>query len=191
MPQYVHVFDMTDSNLGTDRRQRVLNSGIANGITPTIIEMYGMCNGIAQMVSDIRRQVSSGQMHLLAIWGHGWSGGQLIAAGGDAQTGVNEGSAMWTYNLNDYSSTLRQLRPLFTASGRVELRGCQVASGEAGENFMLALARILNRPVYAATDIQGGLAGLKWNPDQLWNGPLVLANPDGSLACSMYTSLAD
>lgn len=191
MPQYVHVFDMADSNLGSDRRQRVQRSGNANGITPVIVELYGMSNGIPQMVSSIRQRVASGQMRLLAIWGHGWSGGQLIAAGGNAQEGVDEGSAMWGHNLETYRPSLQQLRPLFTANGRVELRGCQVASGEAGENFMIALARIVNKPVYAATDIQGGQAGLSWNPDQLWNGPLVVAYPDGSLACSQYTSLAD
>ena len=175
----IDVVDMDDPVLGTHRRNLAQSSG------SEVIEMYGMCNGISQMVLEIQRIAGVRSIEVLRIWGHGWSGGQLIAAGGAAQVGVDHGSALWQHNLERFGPQLKSLRSLFAPGAHVELKGCQVASGEAGEQFLLGLARLFNVPVMAGVQTQGGA----WTPGQHWNGDLVIANPQGGLASAMYTAL--
>ena len=175
----IDVFDMDDPVLGTARRTVVRAAG------STIIELYGMSNGIEQMVSEIRRRAPLGSIRVLRIWGHGWSGGQMIAAGAHAQTGVDHGSALWASNLRQFGPVLQRLRPYFQGGARVELKGCQVASGAQGENFLVTLAGIFQVDVLAAVDVQGGA----WVAGQHWNGPVVRATPSGGLSSAAWTPL--
>lgn len=173
------VVDMDDPVLGTHRR------GLARTTGSRIIEMHGMSNGIAQMVSDIIGAASRGSIGVLRIWGHGWSGGQLIASGTSAQMGVSHGSGLWAHNLRQFEAELSRLQPYFQRDGHVELKGCQVASGQAGEDFLVALARIFGVNVIAAVQSQGG----RWVSGQHWNGPLVQATPTGGLSSVAGTRL--
>ncbi|MDQ6787913.1 MAG: DUF4347 domain-containing protein [Acidobacteriota bacterium] len=175
----IDVVDMDDPILGTHRRNLAQSSG------STVIEMYGMSNGISQMVSNTRQAASLHSIEVLRIWGHGWSGGQLISAGHDSQIGVDHGSALWANNLPQFQATLSQLRNYFVSNGRVELKGCQVASGNAGEEFLKALASIFGVNVIGAVETQGGA----WVAGQHWNGPLVQATPNGGLSSVMGQSL--
>jgi len=168
----IDVVDMDDPVLGNHRRR------LAQGSGSTVIELYGMSNGIGQMVADIARVAPRGSVEVLRIWGHGWSGGQLIAAGHSSQLGVDHGSALWQPNLGRFEPELSRLRPYFRGGARVELKGCQVASGDAGEQFLLGLARIFGVNVVGAVQSQGGM----WVSGQHWNGPLVQASPSGALS---------
>ena len=178
----IDVVDMDDPVLGAHRR------GVAQGSGSTVIEMYGMSNGIGQMVADIMRVAPRGSIKVLRIWGHGWSGGQLIASGHDGQAGVDHGSGLWQHNLSQFEPELRRLRPYFRRGGRVELKGCQVASGLAGEEFLGALARIFGVNVIAAIETQGG-PGHAWVAGQHWNGPLVQVTPSGAMSSVVGTKL--
>ena len=109
----IDVIDMDDRVLGTHRR------GLAQSSGSTVIEMYGMCNGVSQMVTEIVRVAAPRSIDVLRIWGHGWSGGQLIAAGASAQVGVDHGSALWAHNMAQYGSDLSRLNRYFCAGGRV------------------------------------------------------------------------
>jgi hypothetical protein len=175
----IDVVDMDDAVLGTHRR------GLAQSSGSTVIEMNGMSNGIGQMVTNIMNAASPGSIEVLRIWGHGWSGGQLISSGHSAQTGVDHGSGLWASNLSQFQNTLGQLRSYFASGGRVELKGCQVASGTAGEDFLKALARIFGVNVVGAVETQGGA----WVAGQHWNGPLVQASPNGGLSSVIGHSL--
>ena len=175
----IDVIDMDDRVLGTHRR------GLAQSSGSTVIEMYGMCNGVSQMVTEIVRVAAPRSIEVLRIWGHGWSGGQLIAAGASAQVGVDHGSALWAHNMAQYGSDLSRLNRYFRAGGRVELKGCQVGSGEAGEAFVSALAKTIGVPVQAAVDIQGGM----WVSGQHWNGPIIQSDASGALSCVQGSAL--
>ena len=175
----IDVVDMDDLVLGTHRRSLAQSSG------STVIEMYGMCNGISQMVTEIIRVASLRSIEVLRIWGHGWSGGQLIAAGANAQVGVDHGSALWANNMARYASDLARLNRYFAAGARVELKGCQVGSGKAGEDFVVALAKVIGVTVQAAVDVQGGM----WVSGQHWNGPIIQSDSSGALSCVQGSTL--
>jgi hypothetical protein len=169
----IDVIDMTDPNLGNDRANRVQN------YSDGIIKMYPMSNGIVQMTIDVVNAVAQSQgLDVLRIWGHGWSGGQLLAAGADAQSGVDNASALSSYNINDYAWCLQNLCPLFSAAGHLELKGCQVAKSDAGELFLVKLAVILAVPVQASQAVQGGAGSNLTTPGMGWDGTVVQATPD-------------
>ena len=64
---YFDIIDMTDSNLGNNRIQGLNNLSVAS----TQLQFYGMSNGVAQMVSDVKSALADGQIDVLRIWGHG------------------------------------------------------------------------------------------------------------------------
>jgi len=177
----IDVVDMYDPGLGTHRRNLVLGSG------SVLIELYGMSNGIGQMVTEIMRVAVTSMIVVLRIWGHGWAGGQLIASGKEAQMGVDHGSALWNENLARFEPELRRLRHYFRKGSHVELKGCRVASGAKGERLLISLARALQVDVIAATDVQGGKE--VWRAGRHWDGPLVQASPNGALASVNWTPL--
>jgi hypothetical protein len=173
----IDVIDMADPVLGNDRVNLVQQYADPNDI---MIKMYPMSNGIVQMVNDVydAAQGSGSSIGILRIWGHGWSGGQLIAAGTDGQAGVDNASALWGSNLNDYANYLSNLAPFFNTSGaHVELKGCEVAKGTQGESFLVKLAVILNTPVQAGVAVQGG-ANSSLSYGYFWDGPVIQATPD-------------
>ena len=61
------------------------------------------------------------------------------------------------------------LQGYFNTTGRVELKGCEVASGDDGENLLLALSFILQVPVYGGVPDQSGV----------WVDPVVCAQGGG------------
>jgi hypothetical protein len=170
----VDVIDMSDPKLGNHRKSMVAE------YSECIIVMYPMSNGIVQMIDNVYNRVSaSGDISILRIWGHGWAGGQLIAAGADMTSGVNNASALWGPNVNDYSDYLSKLSELFASDGHVELKGCSVGQGTAGEKFLVKLAVVLNVPVQAGSITQGGQdSSLSSFSGIGWDGWVVEATPD-------------
>ena len=170
----VDVIDMTDSALGNSREKLVKDYSEA------IFKMYPMSNGIVQMIDDVYNYVSaSGKIRILRIWGHGWAGGQLIAAGTDSQSGADNASALWGSNVDAYSDSLSKLTELFAGNGHVELKGCQVGQGTTGEMFLVKLAVALNVPVQAGQTTQGGSGTSLSSANGVgWDGVVVEATPD-------------
>ena len=69
---YIDVVDMTDS-LGANRIQWL---DYLKAVSKRIL-LYGMSNGVSQMVSEIRGLAGSASIDALRIWGHAYPGGQL------------------------------------------------------------------------------------------------------------------
>jgi hypothetical protein len=170
----IDVVDMGDTNLGNQR---------ANMVRPysdAIFKMYPMSNGIVQMVDEVYNFVSaSGSLNVMRIWGHGWAGGQLIAAGADGQSGVDNASALWGPNIETYAYYIQKLSVLFASDGRLELKGCSVGQGTDGEKFLIRLAVVLGYPVQASSVTQGGTGSqLSSKTGVGWDGQVVEATSD-------------
>ncbi len=136
-----------------------------------IFSYGGMSNGVGQMVEDVRNVAGLRSIQVLRIWSHGQPGGQAVsAAPGINPQGQRAGIAMTNYK--DIAGDLGQLAPCFTAGGRLELRGCNVAVGSTGEDLLKALARLLQVDVYAQIENQ------PIGPVD-WTGPVLRATPAG------------
>ena len=186
MKKVIDVIDMEDPVLSAHRESVVLRDAPVQDYQPEIIRLWGMSNGVAEMVSQIIRRAPGGGIHVLRIWSHGWPGGQIVAAGGNGQAAADHRSALWMYNLSAYTTDLIQLSGYFAPGGRIELKGCSVAGGDDGERLIVGLARIIGVPVRAATVVQGG-AGTFTQPGDSWNGPVIEADRSGALHSVNYS----
>jgi hypothetical protein len=160
---FIDVIDMTDANLGNSRA-----AGLSNlGVVSTQLPLYGMSNGLAQMVSAVQGAATS-PIQALRIWGHGGPGSQNVSAGasGDADQDFAGITA-------DNFPQLKPLAPLFDHGGWVELRGCSVGAFPDGAVLLLDLASLLNVFVYGAELVQTSVA---------WSGPVACATPSGALS---------
>jgi hypothetical protein len=166
----IDVIDMEDPNLGSNRREWLDYLGASS----VKIEMYGQSNGIGQMISDITRRAGLGRLQTLRIWSHGAPGMQNVSAGASGSGAVHWASLSLT-NLPQVMDTLAQLRQYFAPHAHVELRGCNVAQGPQGEQFLIELARIWGVPVQGGTIVQ---------TTGRWAGVVVEAQPNGGLSCT-------
>ena len=185
----VDVIDMEDPNLGSNREIFIRRDAPVLGYQPNIIRLYGMCNGVAQMVTEIIRNAPQGGIDVLRLWSHGWSGGMNVSTGLNAQAGADHRSAIWIHNIGSYANDLRRLRRYFARHGRIELKGCSVASGPDGERLVVSLASTVGVSVRAGVDVQGG-PGVVWAPGITWNGPVIESDASGALQCVDYSVLS-
>ncbi|MBI1745335.1 MAG: hypothetical protein HYR55_01955 [Acidobacteria bacterium] len=177
----IEVLDMDDSVTGPAANSIGLwNARTRPGPGRTIIKYYGMSNGVAQMVADIKKATGRSSINVLRIWGHGYPGGQGVSGGVAGATFANDFAGMTVSNVSALSSTLGQLRPLFARGARTELRGCNVAQGN-GDQLLVSLARIWGVPV------QGG--SITQHAGSNWDGPVTEATPAGGLRCVVGTPL--
>ena len=173
----IDVIDMEDPILGKDREGQ-LNRLHAQSIR---MVMYGMCNGVAQMISDIAQLAPIAGVKVLRIWSHGRSGGQTFTGGhGGEAYRVAHWTGISIANIDAMQETLKKLTPYLSPHGRVELRGCEVASGKDGEQLLLRLAKIWEVPV---------LAGSATQYRAEWDGTVVKATPEGGLMCVSPTPI--
>ncbi len=140
----------------------------------TVFKYGGMSNGVGQLVTDVKGVARPGSVRVLRIWSHGGPGFQQVSSmSGVRPKGQRAGIAF--SNWDQVAPSLGQLKPYFELGGRLELRGCSVGVGLSGEDFLLALARLLNVEVFAAL-----------NPQPIgpieWAGPVVSIAPNGSRA---------
>lgn len=170
----IDVIDMEDATLGGNRQQWLSYLGASS----SRIEMYGMSNGVGQMVTDIIRALGPSSLDRLRIWGHGWSGGQIVSAGGSANAAVQHWAGLTVQNLVAMRPTLLRLSPYFSSHAHVELRGCSVGQGASGERLLEGLASIWGVPVQAGTVVQS---------TGRWAGTVVQATPSGALTCETAT----
>jgi hypothetical protein len=162
----IDVIDMADPNVGNDVTARLNSLGVVSKQLP----LYGMSNGLAQMVSSVQ-EVTTEAIQALRIWGHGGPGSQTVT-GGTAGDAAQDFAGIDTENFGQ----LQPLAPLFDPNGWVELRGCSVGAGNEGAALLLDLAALFNVSVYGATTTQAGTG---------WDGPVTRATPSGSLSTGM------
>lgn len=175
----INVVDIGDSGLG----RVVLNLKTLN---QDVIEMQPGPNGVSRMVTQIiQKAASTESIDILRIYAHGNAG--IINVAGGKYDESDTLSAISITNLDKIEATLRLLKPYFKRGGRVELLGCDVAlddnktisKNSAGERLLTKLARIWSVNVLASG-----------NPKELplgaikFVGLVVLATPDGGLACT-------
>jgi hypothetical protein len=143
--------------------------------------MYGMSNGVAQVISEIANRAPAGGVDVLRIWSHGRAGGQTFTGGhGGEAYRVAHWTGISVANIEAMAPTLAELAPLMAPNGRVELRGCEVANGNEGTQLLVRLAEIWGVPV---------LAGSATQYRAEWDGTVVMARPDGSLMCTSATGI--
>ncbi len=168
----IDLIDMEDPVLGKNRQQWLDYLGASS----VKINMYGMSNGVGQMISDIMQRVPMGRLERLRIWSHGAPGMQNVSAGASGSGAVHWASL----SLSNIAQTLAQLRPYFSSHAHAELRGCNVAQGSQGEQLLVELARIWGVPVQAGTVVQ---------TTGRWAGTVVQAEPNGALSCTTGTAV--
>jgi hypothetical protein len=164
---YFDIIDMTDSNLGNSRIQGLNNLCVAS----TQIQIYGMSNGVAQMVTDIKNALAGGQIDVLRIWGHGGPGLQNVTAGASGSSANADFSGLTQDNYKTVG--IDGLTGQFTADGWVELRGCSVGAGDPGKQLLTGLASLLGVNVYAGDVTQ-------WTVD--WSPPVSCGTTGGDFS---------
>lgn len=152
---YFDVIDMTDSNLGNNRIQGLNNLSVLS----TQLQFYGMSNGVAQMVSDIKKALADGQIDVLRIWGHGGPGLQNVTAGADGSSANADFSGLTQDNYDKVG--IDGLTGLFAQGASIELRGCSVGDGDPGKKLLTGLAAMLGVDVYAGDVTQ---YTVNWSP---------------------------
>lgn len=154
-PMYFDIIDMTDSNLGNNRIQGLNNLSVAS----TQLQFYGMSNGVAQMVTDIKNALAGGQIDVLRIWGHGGPGLQNITAGTSGSSANADFSGLTQDNYKTVG--IDGLSGQFTSTGWLELRGCSVGADDPGKQLLTGLAALLGVNVYAGDVTQWTV---NWTP---------------------------
>ena len=174
----VHVCDVND-RVGLAARNTLVAQKKKH-----VIELHGMSNGVTQMVAKILKEAedSSSMVDKLAIWGHGGSGSVGVSRGTESARNV-DWAGIDIENLIDTTKdsegaekgkkmrdTLRRLWDVLSYSAIVELRGCDVAKGVRGQQFLMVLASIWEVPVRAGAVTQYG-------PTFGWAGVVHEARP--------------
>lgn len=164
----INALDLVHPDVST------IEEGLKSKSGQKILKYGGMCNGVGQMVTDITRLASPGQVAVLRIWSHGYPGGQGVSTGmPDARIKARgERAGIGLTNLPDLDPDLARLAPYFQPRGRMELRGCSVGGGFDGLKFLGDLAKALGVEVCAALNEQP-IGPLEWA------GPVLTVAPTG------------
>ncbi len=117
------------------------------------IVMFGMSNGIAVMMQEIRRRARNGNVMLLRIHGHGNNGLQNVSGG--EINGAPHLAAISNSNFHQIESHLQSIRQIFVGFGSVQLLGCDVGGG-TGNQLIQRLAMTWGVPVTAGVHTQFG-----------------------------------
>jgi hypothetical protein len=166
----IDCIDMTDPVISSSTRAWLSQQSVVS----TQLQFYGMSNGVTALVQAISGVATTGTIDVLRIWGHGHPGSQNVSAGKD--DGSDDGAAIDadSFYEGDLAKVLAPLAPLFSASARAELRGCNVGEGGAGSALLLDLADLWHVPVYGGDVLQYASGG--------WKPPVSCGNPGGGLA---------
>lgn len=169
----INVIDMDDSttrpaanSIGAWNDRVLTNQGGS-----TIIRMYGMSNGVAEMVRRVCEIAAPNSIDVLRIWGHASPGDQNVSS-------ESGGSIHWSgisvSNFSNIQAELDRITTLFAVNARAELRGCSVAGSNSGEQLLTLLAGLWRVPVYGGSVTQR-TAHSDWIP------PVYCAQPNGSM----------
>lgn len=145
------------------------------------IMLGGMCNGVAQMVTEIERicRDRCSLMHLLRVFGHGTQGlmGISIGHGRDPRYDPNLQSTIDATNFSLIEPDLKRLPSLFTGNASVELHGCSVGGGSEGDKLLQDLADLWGVKVKAGVHAQ--VSGTK-STQEKFEGSFKTASPNGT-----------
>ena len=132
--QVIEAVDITDP---------VVVSEVLPKLSPSVIpiEMGGMSNGVAQLITEIRARARGQQsVMMLRLHGHGAPGLIAISAGSRHSTGGIDGiaaqSVITSALLQTLTPMLTQIGPLMHNFGFIELHSCRVAEGPHGMQFV-------------------------------------------------------
>ena len=138
-------------------------------------------NTIGQMVSAILGRLGQGdRIQRLRVFGHGCPGYQGL---GNSE----RASSDWYHSISMHywrqqSPVLSRLCGHFAPDGWVELSGCHVGQGSAGQALLLHLAQLWGVEVAAGVEYQ--------SPDPGLEGPVPVAFPDGTVRFSVNHKLS-
>lgn len=118
----------------------------------TVLEQFGMTNGVPTVLTRVRSAARLGQVVLLRFHGHGGPGNMIIASG----TNPNAASSLNARYGQGFFNALRVLRPIFAPFGSVEMHGCRIAKGAMGLKLLRGMADALGVPVSAGETYQYG-----------------------------------
>ena len=119
------------------------------------IILMGMSNGVTVMVNHVMARLRrSRSLAVLRIHSHGASGLMNVTAG--SMSGAAHGAAIALGNLADIGPQLSRLAPCFARHGAMQLMGCNVGAGPAGQAMLAAVARLVGVPVSAGVQTQYG-----------------------------------
>jgi hypothetical protein len=134
----------------------------------------GACNGVQQMISDIRRSATN--VFLLRFHGHGGPGVASVSTGhGELDPKMQERSDIW--DDPQIMGMICGLRSVFGPYGCVEFIECETGRGPKGRLLLSRLASQLGVPVTAAVNDQPFGRG----PTFRLYGPTVTVTPRGGL----------
>jgi len=159
------------------------------------ITLGGMSNGLAQVIGDIARRSSGGNIMLVRFHGHGGPGLQSIAHGTRKIAGTmdynQELTVLNSKTLQKLWGALSQLAPAMCKFGFVELHGCRVGKGPEGAALLGSLAAVWKVPVSAgipyAKSGYDKVAGSAVTFDL--EGPIATAFPGGASLASWSSQL--
>ena len=166
----VDVLDMED------KKVMHLVADELDGLGTKVVKLYGVSNGIMAMIDAVIYAVEGkpSSIRVLRFWGHGYIGGDGQIVVGDV--------ALVHSNVDRVGVKMMRLRPYFMNGARVELRGCEVASGN-GKEVMLELAKIWNVNVQGSEKDQFSI--IAWTP------PVKEALPDGGFRGTSGVGIRD
>lgn len=141
-----------------------------------VLKYGGLCNGIAQIVTDISRLCKHGEIGSLFFHGHGAPGGMIVTGGKEGKHALQERSA-WSVKvvgIPDVARNLQKLNPYFSKNGIIVLRGCNTGQGEKGKNLVKTMAKHAGVDVLASKWYQ--IVGRPYLV-----GDIIKASPDGKV----------
>lgn len=177
---------------------RLLVIDVADGVTDALaiidackpdktIRVGGLCNGVAQVMSDVTRVAPLHGITDLIFKSHGAAGMQGLGVGTGADV-PDPGAIMSILSTRYLASAANRkvvslITPYFNPKGRVALYGCHTGDDDAGIAFVKDLATIWKVPVIAST-----WYNLK-NSATLF-GSTIEAYPDGTLKIQKWSDKA-
>lgn len=112
----------------------------------TVVYLDSRTNALARMAGYLA-MLPAGSVGAIHLVSHGSSGSLSLGS-----LTLDNG------NLHDHAVTLAKIGEALTADGDLLLYGCNVASGEAGQAFIAALAEATGADVAASDDLTGNTA---------------------------------
>jgi hypothetical protein len=170
--QVINVVDAEDPA----QRLRV-TSGLSRAGAHDVIEMWGQSNAVASAVSEVlSRAHGQGTAAMVRFYSHGGQGAQNVAAGHDP-TMMSHLAGFTAAMMPQLASTFARLTDVLAPFGCVDLMGCSVGGGTAGQQLLTAMSNAVERPVEAGMNTQYSqdVGYIPFN----FEGPVLQVYPSG------------
>ncbi len=149
----LRVLNIVDAE---DPAQRTrVTGGLARAGAHDVVQMYGQSNALASAVSQVvARAGASGIAAMVRFYSHGGQGAQNVAGGHD-------GAVLAAHRAGFSAALMPEMRPhfarlsdLLAPFGCVDLMGCSVGGGAAGQTLLRGIADAVQRPTEAGINTQ-------------------------------------